>query len=161
MFASIMRGAKIFHSKRLQSCGLFVFKEVMILAKTKRGRPTKMTQGTLRKLEELFVRGLSDEEACLIADIGTTTLYDYCKENPEFSERKELLKQRVKTRAKLNISKAIEDGDIDLSKWYLERRDNDFKTKQAVTHDGEVNINQTNPFADLTTDELRKLIDDG
>ncbi|HFR3158960.1 hypothetical protein [Streptococcus suis] len=133
----------------------------MILAKTKRGRPTKMTQGTLQKLEELFVRGLSDEEACLLADIGTTTLYDYCKENPEFSERKELLKQRVKTRAKLNISKAIEDGDIDLSKWYLERRDNDFKTKQAVTHDGEVNINQTNPFADLTTDELRKLIDDG
>ena len=29
MFASIMRGAKIFHSKRLQRCGLFVFKEVM------------------------------------------------------------------------------------------------------------------------------------
>ncbi|HHA8721461.1 TPA: phage terminase large subunit [Streptococcus pneumoniae] len=84
--------------------------------KTKRGRPTKMTQGTLRKLEELFVRGLSDEEACLLADIGTTTLYDYCKENPEFSERKELLKQRVKIRAKLNISKAIEDGDTDLSK---------------------------------------------
>lgn len=24
MFASIMRGAKIFHSKRLQRCGLFV-----------------------------------------------------------------------------------------------------------------------------------------
>ena len=67
----------------------------------------------------------------------------------------------MKTRAKLNISKAIDDGDIDLSKWYLERRDNDFKTKQAVTHDGEVNINQTNPFTDLTTDELRKLINDG
>ena len=93
--------------------------------------------------------------------ISKPTLYDYCDKNPDFRERKELLKQRVKTRAKLNISKAIDDGDIDLSKWYLERRDNDFKTKQAVTHDGEVNINQTNPFADLTTDDLRKLIDDG
>ncbi|WP_044669615.1 hypothetical protein [Streptococcus suis] len=133
----------------------------MILAKTKRGRPTKMTQGTVKKLEEAFLRGLSDEEACLYADISKPTLYDYCDKNPDFFDRKELLKQRVKTRAKLNISKAIEDGDIDLSKWYLERRDNDFKTKQAVTHDGEVNINQTNPFADLTTDELRKLIDDG
>lgn len=129
--------------------------------KTKRGRPTKMTQGTLRKLEELFVRGLSDEEACLLADIGTTTLYDYCKENPEFSERKELLKQRVKIRAKLNISKVIEDGDTDLSKWYLERRDNDFKTKQAVTHGGEIAVNQVNPFAGLSTEELRKLIADG
>lgn len=134
----------------------------MILAKkTKRGRPTKMTQGTLRKLEELFVRGLSDEEACLLADIGTTTLYDYCKENPEFSERKELLKQRVKIRAKLNISKVIEDGDTDLSKWYLERRDNDFKAKQAVTHGGEIAVNQVNPFAGLSTEELRKLIADG
>lgn len=129
--------------------------------KTKRGRPTKMTQGTLRKLEELFVRGLSDEEACLLANIGTTTLYDYCKENPEFSERKELLKQRVKIRAKLNISKVIEDGDTDLSKWYLERRDNDFKTKQTVTHGGEIAVNQVNPFAGLSTEELRKLIADG
>ncbi len=131
------------------------------MAKTKRGRPTKMTKSMVGKLESFFVRGLSDREACLLADIHPDTLYAYCKEHPEFSDRKELLKQRVKTRAKLNISKAIEDGDIDLSKWYLERRDNDFKTKQAVTHDGEVNINQTNPFADLTTDELRKLIDDG
>lgn len=129
------------------------------MAKSKRGRPTKMTAGTLRKLEELFVRGLSDEEACLLADIGTSTLYDYCRDNPQFSERKELLKQRVKTRAKLNISKAIEDGDVDLSKWYLERRDKDFKTKQSVEHEGA--IQTTNPFAGLSTEELRKMIDDG
>ncbi len=129
------------------------------MAKSKRGRPTKMTAGTLRKLEELFVRGLSDEEACLLADIGTSTLYDYCRDNPQFSERKELLKQRVKTRAKLNISKAIEDGDVDLSKWYLERRDKDFKVKQSVEHEGA--IHTTNPFAGLSTEELRKMIDDG
>lgn len=129
------------------------------MAKSKRGRPTKMTAGTLRKLEELFVRGLSDEEACLLADIGTSTLYDYCRDNPQFSERKELLKQRVKTRAKFNISKAIEDGDVDLSKWYLERRDKDFKTKQSVEHEGA--IQTTNPFAGLSTEELRKMIDDG
>jgi hypothetical protein len=158
--AKSVRGLALSHT----SVWLFLItkKVVMILAKkTKRGRPTKMTQGTLRKLEELFVRGLSDEEACLLADIGTTTLYDYCKENPEFSERKELLKQRVKIRAKLNISKVIEDGDTDLSKWYLERRDNDFKAKQAVTHGGEIAVNQVNPFAGLSTEELRKLIADG
>lgn len=48
------------------------------MAKTKRGRPTKMTQGTVKKLEEAFLRGLSDEEACLYADISKPTLYDYC-----------------------------------------------------------------------------------
>ena len=120
--------------ERLQP--LFVLKlERNNMVKNKGGRPTKMTQGTVKKLEEAFLRGLSDEEACLYADISKPTLYDYCDKNPDFFDRKELLKQRVKTRAKLNISKAIEDGDIDLSKWYLERRDNDFKTKQAVTHE--------------------------
>ena len=135
-------------------------KEVMILAKqSKRGRPTKMTQGTVKKLEEAFLRGLSDEEACLYAGISKPTLYDYCDKNSDFLDRKELLKQRVKTRAKLNISKAIEDGDIDISKWYLERRDKDFKTKQSVEHEGAIQVN--NPFAELTTEELRKLISDG
>lgn len=111
------------------------------------------------KLESFFVRGLSDREACLLANINPDTLYTYCNEHPEFSERKELLKERVKTRAKLNISNAIEDGDIDISKWYLERRDKDFKVKQSVEHEGAIQLE--NPFADLTTDELRKLIADG
>ncbi|BDS58561.1 hypothetical protein PC0007_10240 [Streptococcus pneumoniae] len=43
----------------------------------------------------------------------------------------------------------------------LERRDNDFKAKQAVTHGGEIAVNQVNPFAGLSTEELRKLIADG
>ncbi len=32
------------------------------MIKNKGGRPTKMTQGTIKKLEEAFLRGLSDEE---------------------------------------------------------------------------------------------------
>ncbi|WP_235480712.1 hypothetical protein [Streptococcus suis] len=66
------------------------------MMKNKGGRPTKMTQGTVKKLEEAFLRGLSDEEACLYANISKPTLYDYCKKNPQFSDRKELLKQRLK-----------------------------------------------------------------
>ncbi|MBS8115188.1 hypothetical protein F6P88_12710, partial [Streptococcus suis] len=108
------------------------------MIKNKGGRPTKMTQGTIKKLEEAFLRGLSDEEACLYANISKPTLYDYCKKNPQFSDRKELLKQRLKTRAKLNISNAIEDGDVAISKWYLERKDDEFKTKTKLEHDGNV-----------------------
>ncbi|WP_024407935.1 hypothetical protein [Streptococcus suis] len=128
------------------------------MMKNKSGRPTKMTQGTVKKLEEAFLRGLSDEEACLYANISKPTLYDYCKKNPQFTDRKELLKQRIKTRAKLNISKAIEDGDIDLSKWYLERKDDEFKTKTKLEHDGMVSVAPHNPFEDLTVEELRAII---
>lgn len=38
------------------------------MMKNKGGRPTKMTQGTVKRLEEAFLRGLSDEEACLYAN---------------------------------------------------------------------------------------------
>jgi len=78
--------------------------------------------------------GFTDREACLYADIAPSTLYKYCEEFPDFSERKELLKEQVKMRAKQNISKAITDGDKQLSQWYTERRDPDFNPKQQIDH---------------------------
>jgi hypothetical protein len=79
------------------------------------------------------MRGLTDLEACLYADIGTTTLYNYCEENPEFRERKEELKQHPTAKARLNVTEAIENGNEDLSKWWLERKARDeFSTKQEV-----------------------------
>ena len=115
------------------------------------GRPTVMTDEVIGKLEMLFAKGLSDREACLIADIHPSTLYDYCNANPEFAERKELLKERVKTQAKLNLAEAIENKDADISKWYLERKAKDeFSVKQEISADvnSEVTIN-----IELTDDE--------
>ena len=106
------------------------------MAENKVGRPTVMTEAMIGKLELLFAKGLSDREACLIADISTTALYDYCTEHPEFAERKELLKEKVKIKAKLNIAESIENKDIDDSKWYLERKARDeFSTKQEISGD--------------------------
>lgn len=115
------------------------------MARNKVGRPTVMTATMVGKLELLFAKGLSDREACLIVDLSPSTLYDYCNANPEFAERKELLKEKTKTQAKLNIAEAIENKDIDVSKWYLERKAKDeFSTKQTidadVTTDVSINI---------------------
>lgn len=106
------------------------------MAKNKVGRPSVMTKEMIGKLEMLFAKGLSDREACLIANINPSTLYDYCNEHPDFSERKELLKEQIKTTAKLNVAEAIEKKDIDMSKWYLERKARDeFSTKQEISGD--------------------------
>lgn len=103
------------------------------MAKNKVGRPTVMTDKVIGKLELLFAKGLSDREACQIADIDPSTLYDYCNKYPEFAERKELLKEMPKAKAKLNVAEAIENNDIDISKWYLERKAKDeFSTKQEI-----------------------------
>lgn len=109
-----------------------------------RGRPKKITNIVLRKLEEGFCKGLSDREACVYADVALSTFYDFCKENSDFSERKEALKDSPKMHAKINIATKIESGDIELSKYYLERKCADeFSTKQSLQVDGHMSSNMT------------------
>lgn len=103
------------------------------------GRPTVMTEEVIQKLEYAFMKGMTDREACIYANIATSTLYNYCNENPSFSERKEELKQHPTAKARLNVVEAIEKGDEDMSKWWLERKAKDeFSTKQTV--DGEIKV---------------------
>ena len=105
------------------------------------GRPSVMTEDVLQKLEYAFMRGLSDVEACLYADIAPSTLYNYCNEHPDFLERKEELKQHPTAKAKLNVAEEIENGNVEQSKWWLERKAKDeFSTKQEVKADVQTDV---------------------
>lgn len=100
------------------------------MAKNKVGRPTKMTEAVIGKLEEAFSMGATDLEACFHADISGDVLYDYQKKHPEFTERKKALKEKLVLKARKNVQDALEEGDKDISKWYLERKKKDeFSTK--------------------------------
>ena len=103
------------------------------------GRPTVMTEEVVQKLEYAFMRGLNDIEACDYANISRSTLHNYCNDHPEFLDRKEELKHHPTAKAKLNVTEAIENGDEDMSKWWLERKAKDeFSTKQTI--DGEIKV---------------------
>lgn len=92
-----------------------------------------MTEDTLRKLNEAFALGCTDEEACLYADIGTSTLYDYQKANPKFSEQKELLKQRPVLLARQSVIRGFAE-DSNLALKFLERKKKDeFSLRQELT----------------------------
>jgi len=102
------------------------------------GRPTVMKPEAIAKLEEAFSNGASDLEACFYANIGKDSLYRYQKEHPEFSERKEALKEFIKYQAKKNIKMKIESGDTEISKWYLERKaKKEFGNNLDLTSEGE------------------------
>jgi hypothetical protein len=58
----------------------------------KLGRPTAITETSVRKLEEAFAMGFNTKEACQIADISRSTLYKYFSENQTFRTRLEKLK---------------------------------------------------------------------
>lgn len=98
---------------------------------------------TLKKLEEAFAVGATDEQACFFANISHQTLYNYQQKNPEYVERKEALKKSLGLIAKNNLAKAINQGDVENAKWYLERKEKDeYSTKinNANEHSGGLNI---------------------
>lgn len=108
------------------------------------------TAEKLAELKNAFAMGFTDSEACLYADVWVRRFYDYCIENEDFRELKELLKQKPKMKAKLNIMETInmkvEKEDIkaierklDTSKWYLER-----KAKDEFSLRSEIEGNMTN-----------------
>lgn len=92
------------------------------MAKDKGGRPKIIDNIVLQKLEQAFTMDMTDLEACLYAGISAGTLYNYQKEKPEFLERKQMLKNSLSLKAKTNVAIKINKGDVQESKWWLERR---------------------------------------
>lgn len=107
----------------------------MELQKRKRGRPCGVTPEKLAKLDEGFLLGLNDVECCLYADISSSAFYRYLDKHPEYRERKERLKKRPTIQAKKNISELLENGDEITSRWYLEKRSDEFSSKHDIAVD--------------------------
>lgn len=105
------------------------------------GRPTEMTPETIVLLEQAWSMGCSDLEACLHANIGKTTLYNYQNEHPEFVERKQILKEKLVLKARAVIAESLNNKDENTAKWYLERkRKEEFSTKVENELTGGMNI---------------------
>lgn len=96
------------------------------------GRPTKFTPQTIAKLEQAFLMGCTDLEACLFADVSKTALYNYQDANPEFVDRKETLKQNPVMKARQVILGALGDADVNTAHKVIERKEGT-KVKQEIT----------------------------
>ena len=102
-------------------------------SENKGGRPSSVTPETLAKLEQSFSLGCSDLEACIYADVSPSILYRFQEKNPEFRERKEMLKQKLVLKARTVVAEALKNKDENTAKWYLERKARDeFAAKQEV-----------------------------
>ena len=103
----------------------------MVSKENKIGRPRAITPKILEKLEEAFKLGCTNREACFYADVKESTFYDFLKDNPEFSEKIDMWKEYQKIKARYVIHKALDKGDRDIAKWYLERKaKEEFSPKQ-------------------------------
>lgn len=107
--------------------------------KKKPGRPAVLTPEALQLLKDAFMLGCTDEEACLRADISTSTLYNYQKANPSFLDKKQLWKQNPILLARETTVRGLK-RDHNHALRFLERKKKDeFSLKQEIDHttDGE------------------------
>lgn len=84
------------------------------------GRPSKFTEEVIRKIEEVAALDGSVEEMAYYADVHVDTIYNWLKENKEFSERITKLRQRPVLKARQTIAKSLDDPEH--AKWYLSRK---------------------------------------
>lgn len=100
-----------------------------------------MTPEIIAKLEQGFAYGYTDLEACAYAGISKSPFYEYQDKHPEFKERKEQLRELPVLAAKKNVQDALNGGDKDMTKWYLERKKKDeFSTKTVNDHNHNLSL---------------------
>lgn len=85
-------------------------------------RPKVITNEVVQKLEHAFVLWMTDKEACIYANVAPRTFYDFCKENEEFSQWKELIKGKVSMAAKANVANEVYKWSVQDSWKWLEAR---------------------------------------
>jgi hypothetical protein len=92
------------------------------LQKKKMGAPVKMTETTVRKLEMALWHGFSVSTACLVSGISRETYYSHIAKDPDLSDRFALAQEMVSYKARNNILRAVANGDIAASRFWLERK---------------------------------------
>ena len=100
----------------------------------KMGRPSKRDDITVKKLEDAFLIGASVAEACFVAGITKTTFYNWADADPDFLDRMHSLQESTAYAARKVVRDAIDSGDEQTARWYLERKKKaEFGTRQELT----------------------------
>ena len=114
------------------------------------GRPTKMTPETIQKLETAFIAGCTDLEAFCYADVSKSTLYDYCQNHPDFSERKETLKNQPVMQARFIVRESLNEGDLATANKVIDRKEGQKITQDITSCGHQINSWIVSP---VTTDK--------
>ena len=88
----------------------------------KRGRPLKINDSVLSKLEYAYSIGCNDIEACSYADVSLSCLHRYLNSHNDFRERRDTLKNKPVLQAKQNVYDSLKYGDAIMTRWYLEKK---------------------------------------
>ena len=95
------------------------------------GRPTKLNDDMVVKLESIFKVGGTVEEACSYALINKTTYYRWLEENVGFATKMQAAQYYADIVAKnVIVEDIVKNKDVDTAKWWLEKRQ--FKESKQI-----------------------------
>ncbi len=86
------------------------------------GRPSSMTVSVVSKLEEALRAGKTIKMACYLSGISRETYYKHMRADEGFSDKMGAAQSWIENTARSRIAKAIIEGDLNSSKWWLEKR---------------------------------------
>ena len=86
------------------------------------GRPTVITKNVIAKLIKAFKEGFTDQQACDYAQIHSSTFYRHKQSDESFAREIESAKVYITIKAHKIVAKAIQKGDVQTAKWWLEKK---------------------------------------
>lgn len=123
----------------------------MAKKRAKVGRPTVFTDEVIRKIEEVAALDGSVAEMAYYANIHPDSIYARLKENKEFSDRIQALRERPVLKARQTIIKSLDTPQG--SQWYLSRkRKAEFaeRIEQTGANGGDTNPEVADAIKELT-----------
>ena len=84
---------------------------------------TKEREQILRSLEEYFGLGYNRAKACMFAGFPRTTLQSWEENDESLRIRIDAKINSVSAQARENLAKRVKEGDEEISKWWVERRE--------------------------------------
>lgn len=98
---------------------------------------TKLSEDVIAKLAQAFAIGATVEQASDYADIHPATYYRWMEKYPELCEYFDRMRQRLPLKAKENIAKTIQAGNINDSWRLLEKTESGiYGEKLKLEHSG-------------------------
>jgi hypothetical protein len=136
----------------------------MSKTKNKVGRPPKLNENTVKKLEEIFRWWWSVTQACLYAGISRDVFYEWINKKDEFSDKKckdfinriELAREYPNMACKRIILKEWTKWNWKAAAWWLERKDPEFK-KETKNNDKKDNKNTFSGFTPFSSIQIREV----
>ena len=71
-------------------------------------------------------------------DVSRSAVTQCLQRNEKFREIYDDATEKTVDKARSNADKSIHEGDMKTTRWYLERRADEYRPKQEITHKGDI-----------------------